>query len=266
MRATFKALVTLLGIAGGMLGTTPASAFLVDFDGVANSSNSSVQTYLNNLLGPGFVTVWGAVATQTYNGDGFVNRVPSGTYANQYMTLGYTNGATSPTDYAAPYTHLHSTQLVDKFITNVGNGPQSPHTAWGSNGDDKIVFIFRDPIYSLSFDWEIFPNGSCNQCAPGSAAYPDFSLRVGMQGSNSYVTYGPSLFPVSAPNGYPQGLGHFSTTFATGVTRIEFVDWPVKIGIDNLDPTRVPEPGALSLIGLALAALFASARRRVRLG
>lgn len=34
-------------------------AFIVDFYGVANRSNSSVQTYLNNRLGNGFVTVWG---------------------------------------------------------------------------------------------------------------------------------------------------------------------------------------------------------------
>lgn len=265
MKATYRALMMVAGVAGMLGGTTPALAFMVDFNGVANSSNSSVQTYLNNLLGNGFVTVYGATATQTYNGDGFVNKVPSGPYAGQYMTLGYTDGATSPTDYAAPYSHLHSTQVLDKFITNAGGGPQTPHTAWGSNGDDKIVFVFRDPIYSISFDWEIFPNGNCNQCAPGSSNYPDFSLRAGVQGSATYTNYAASLFPVSAPNGYPQGLGHFSTTFATGVTRLEFVDWPVMIGIDNLDPNRVPEPGALSLIGLALASL-ALIRRRVRFG
>jgi hypothetical protein len=61
----------------------------------------------------------------------------------------------------------------------------------------------------------------------------------------------------------PRGLGHFSTTFATGVTRVEFVDWPVKIGIDNLDPSRVPEPGTLALLGLPIAAV-ASTRRGAR--
>lgn len=65
----------------------------------------------------------------------------------------------------------------------------------------------------------------------GSLKYPDRSLRVGVQGSTTYTARRPSLFPVSAPNGSPQGLAHFSTTFATGVTRVEFVDWLEKIGI-----------------------------------
>jgi len=65
-----------------------------------------------------------------------------------------------------------------------------------------------------------------------------------------------------APNGFAQGIGTFSTTFASGVTRLEFVDWPQRIGIDRLDPTRVPEPGAISLLGLALITLVFARRRR----
>jgi MYXO-CTERM domain-containing protein len=81
-------------------------------------------------------------------------------------------------------------------------------------------------------------------------------------------TFGPGApnFPVTTvPNGFAQGIGHFSATFAQGVTRIEFVDWPQRIAIDRFDPilALVPEPETRSLVGLALVALvFARSRRR----
>ena len=84
----------------------------------------------------------------------------------------------------------------------------------------------------------------------------------------SYYTGDPNNdFPVlPGANGYPQGIGHFSTTFPSSVNYIEFVDWPPKIGVKNIDPTTVPEPGTLSLVGVVLAgfgfARTAIARRR----
>jgi hypothetical protein len=257
MKTVRGALMVLAGAAAFAAGT-PAFAFLVDFNGVSNSSNSSVQTYLDNLLGKDFVKVYGAVATQTYTGDNYVNRIPSGnTYAGQYMTLGYTDGAASPTDYGK----AHATTIVDKFLTNAGGEPTT-HTPWGSSGNDKIVMVFRDPLFNVSFDWEIFPNGSCGRCGATSLNYPDFQLWAGTDGASAatYI-YPASAFPVSAPNSYPQGLGHFSATFAQPVTRLEFVDWPVKIGIDNLDPNRVPEPGSIVLLGIGLAAVALRRRR-----
>jgi hypothetical protein len=127
------------------------------------------------------------------------------------------------------------------------------------------VFVFKNPIFNLSFDWEVFPNATCNPCSQGSAAYPDFKLWAGLNNGAKLHDFPAPLFPVSSPKVdsatfLPQGLGHFSTTFATGVTRVEFVDWPVKIGIDNLDPSRVPEPGTLALLGLPMAAVASTWR------
>ena len=56
----------------------PAAALPVfDFDGVqltnGTGNNAAVQTYLNSTVGTGIVTVYGAVAQRTYNGDGHAN-------------------------------------------------------------------------------------------------------------------------------------------------------------------------------------------------
>ncbi|HKC44186.1 MAG TPA: PEP-CTERM sorting domain-containing protein [Burkholderiales bacterium] len=240
------------------VGISPAAAVVLDFEGVALSggtgSNTAVQNYLNSVLGVGFVTVSGAVADQAYDGDGFVNKV-----SGRFVTLGTTNGATSPTDG----THFHAG--LDTFIRNAGSDISgTSNTPWGSTGNDKFVLVFRDPIYAISFDWEVFPDGTCGSCT-GGPNFPDFELRAGVNGAGAAAyTFGPGApFTVGvAPNGFAQGIGTFSTTFASGVTRLEFVDWPQRIGIDRLDPTRVPEPGAISLLGLALITLVFARRRR----
>lgn len=239
-----------------------AAGLLFDFDGLATTSgtgNARVQNYVNAIAGAGNVTVYGAVAERTYTGDGYVAKNTGG----QFLTLGTSDGATSPTDFGKL-----SSRTNDWFITNAGASTNS-NAPWGTAGVDKIVFVFKNPIFNLSFDWEVFPNATCNPCSPTSGNYPDFKLWAGVDGAASAAyAFGPASFPVSRPTVgsttfLPQGLGHFSTTFATGVTRVEFVDWPVKIGIDNLDPNRVPEPGTLALLGLGVAA-FEATRRSAR--
>jgi hypothetical protein len=252
-----------------MAAAAPAAAVVVDFEGVTltngTGNNAAVQSYLNGLLGPGFVTVYGAVADRAYDGDGHVNRNPNaGANFNRPVTLGTTNGATSPTDY----THFHPG--LDTFIRNVGTDGGS-NTAWGINpsgsvGRDKFVFVFSSPIHSVSFDWEVFPDGTCGSCT-GGPNFPDFELWAGVNGAASPLfTFGPGApnFPVTVPNGFAQGIGHFSASFAQGVTRLEFVDWPQRIGIDNFDSTtQVPEPATLALLAFALATLtFAQRRKR----
>ncbi len=240
--------------------TVPAAAIVVDFEGVTLTggigSNTAVQSYLDGVFGSGFVKVYGTVADRAYDGDGHANKDPS---SGRRVTLGTTDGATSPTDY----THFHPG--LDTFIRNVGTDGGT-NTAWGSLGNDKFVFVFKSPIYFVSFDWEVFPDGTCGTCT-GGANFPDFELWAGAQGAaNPLYTFGPGApnFPVTIPNNFAQGIGHFSTTFSQGVTRLEFVDWPQRIGIDRFDPVSVPEPETLSLVGLALAALaFARSRRRL---
>ena len=235
----------------------PAAALpLFDFDTVqltnGTGNNAAVQTYLNNTVGPGIVTVYGALAQRTYNGDGHANTAPSGPNSGRSVTLGTTNDATSPTDY----NHFHPG--YDTFITNAGG--DNPKSKYGTTGNEKIVFVFKSPIYNVSFDWEIFPDGACNKCNSTSPNYPDLELWAGTATTELY-DFDASYFTVSAPNGYPQGLGHFSADLPQGVTRLEFVDWPQMIGIDKLDPVSVPEPGTLPLLAIAVGGLALTRRR-----
>jgi hypothetical protein len=60
-----------------------------DFDGVhltnGTGNNAAVQTYLDSTVGTGIVTVYGAVAQQTYNGDGHASTDPSGPNRGRWL-------------------------------------------------------------------------------------------------------------------------------------------------------------------------------------
>jgi PEP-CTERM motif len=61
----------------------------------------------------------------------------------------------------------------------------------------------------------------------------------------------------------PQLIGTWSGQLS-GVTRLDFIDWPATIGIDNLVVDPVPEPSTLLLTGSALASGLVWLRSRRR--
>lgn len=153
----------------------------------------------------------------------------------------------------------------DTFIRNVSG----PH----------FTFDFGSSfhIYSISFDWEIFPDGTCfrgpgdsaatRACAaagPTNANWPDFDLYV--DGSSTAVFSRVAVATGVNPN-YPQAIGTSGTFILSGAHFLDFVDWPATIAIDNLvingcrdtstvlcvPPVLVPEPSSLPLVGLGLA-------------
>lgn len=244
-----------------------ADILMLDFNSIGAGNNGKVQTYLNNTAGVGSITVQGAVANKTYNGDGYVFKDAYG-IRETLGTSEYVNGVLVPNSID------RRNLIYDTYLYNVG-GEGMTHTAYGTAGDDKIVFDFETAIYAISFDWEIFPNSACqhpgewNGCGPRrtDSNMPDFQLWAGTASQKSYDrhtgdVYGSFPIVTNANNDYPQGMGHFSTTFASGVTHVEFVDWPVRIGIDNLQVRRLPEPATLALLGLQLLALGVTRRRR----
>jgi hypothetical protein len=274
-----KLIAAVWVISGATISAYGASVTF-DFNNLSNGDgNATIQSKMNLLLGAGqSVTVGsGAVADNSYTGDGHVvGPKVGGVYVP--LTLANTNGAVSSALPATPNGSL------DTFLRNVG-GESSPN--------DRITMIFSGlTISSVSFDYEIFPDGSCP--VAGCSTYPDFTFgttdptthvftsiftKSAVDVSTTNTTYtnspcgsaGASLTNPCVPGTEtaPQYLGTSGVISVGGATELDFIDWPATIGIDNLvinfssssTPAPVPEPGSLVLLGTVASALFVMKRK-----
>jgi hypothetical protein len=182
----------------------------------------------------------------------------------------------------------------DGFVVGPTLGPD---TFIRNLGSDHFTMDFGSSfhIYSISFDWEIFPDGSCYRSGTadtsGHAAcanagpiasntnWPDFDLFVNHGATAVFSRVAVATAGAAAGSNYPQAIGTSGTINLAGVNFLDFVDWPATIAIDNLvingcrdtadrlcvPPLKVPEPSPLPLLGAGLAAmLFAMRRRTIR--
>jgi len=85
---------------------------------------------------------------------------------------------------------------------------------------------------------------------------PVFGKVLGVQPGNPGASYLHSPNSGSVNNEKaPQYLGTSIYVPLNGVTKLEFVDWPATIGVDNLKTTnQVPEPGSIVVLGSSLLA------------
>ena len=245
-----------------------ATSITLDFNSLASGApssggvgaNASIQNYMNSVLGCQCVTVTGAVADRTDNGEGFVVGPGGGSTS---LTLGTSDNATASNSNSV----LNGG--YDTFIANTND--QSSQI---SNAID-IKFgggYYLDGI--LSFDYEIFPDGTANQP-------PDFIFKA-LSGPTVLATWtrlgvtpgttdGTATHSPKSGSSQSEQNQQFIGTWSGSlddVTELQFIDWPATVALDNLTingATPVPEPGSLVLFGTGLVAVSRTIRtRRIR--
>lgn len=232
-------------------GTVKAD-FTFNFSGLSdNASNASVQTYMQGVVGgAGTITVTGAVASTSYNGDGRV--------------VGPGSGATSAT--LATW-NLQTTAFLASVRPFIMNN-QGESSNGGDPHSDHIKLAFSGGLHvsGISFDFEVFPDAGALPPNPA----PDFGLvtnlgtvftQLGIAPgtASSYSaswTHSP-FHGSSVSETAPQFLGHYSNSnLGAGITDISFYDWPAHVGVTNvtfMTPGIVtPEPATWILLACGI--------------
>jgi hypothetical protein len=237
----------------------------------------------NNLIGPSVPgTTWNNAAIQSY----LQGIVPDITVQGSMGVVNYDGEG-----------HVVGPNGVAKTLNSIENNKAFLTTM--PNVSSEIVFQFATTkIYKISFDYEIFPdgttsNGLTSPPPPANTNWPDFTFKA--DGQQIFHTYGAVPgHTQSANNGNPYanpyagtyGVGGYTKSansstelspqfvgytgdifFPNGVQKLEFIDWPPRIGIGNihLETSSVPEPASLILMSCGLAGLAIGAIRRNRL-
>jgi hypothetical protein len=254
--ASLRRLIPGLAVAASLLATGVAPAAPITFNFTSfntNDSNATISSLLSTQAGS-TVTVTGAQVNNNYTGDGHVTGPVIGGNVVPW-TLSDTGGTvTNPT---AP-TVANPTQV--SYLANAnGLGPNGTSTA--------ITMAFSVPVYSVQFDFEIFPDGTWNPANP-TQNIPDFEFSATDSGNHNapmeyngnlvaspWIVYGvspgstdsylpgnPTTYTHSTVSGtgsaenVPQliGVATFQFSSTDAATTLSFADWPATIGISNL--------------------------------
>jgi hypothetical protein len=273
-----RALLAATSFAFGVTASAYAGPVVFNFNSLADgANNTAIQTYMDGLLtGGASVTVYsGASASRTYTGDGHVVGPTNGSGVTTSLTLGNTEGLKADSTNG---TSANATAgAADTFLINNNT------SGTGNSAGDRIVMSFNNFTIAagstISYDYEIFPNGTCPGGAGGcSGGVPTFTFAINGTTDQTFTGVAPAssaLYYKNSPTmtgeTAPQALGTavFTVTSALVNPTLAFIDWPVTIGVDNLTITPpvtttagAPEPATLVLFGTGAVALL---RRRRRL-
>jgi hypothetical protein len=263
----------------GTAAVASATSVTFNFNSLGeNATSSAIASYMNSVLSTAgctgcSVTVTGAVADTTYDGENHVTGPGTG-LATKSLTLGTSDGATASNTTStlnAGYDTFLAT--TNDASTNISSQITMKFSGFTING-------------SASFDYEIFPNGTCTALPCGSNT-PDFKFEAGTNsnGTDPFVTtFGTNgtqlgVTPgttngntnnsqLSTSEASPQFIGTWSGSLSN-VNELDFVDWPETIGVDNLSvswntgtQSPVPEPFSVVLLGTIVGGI--ALRKKLR--
>jgi hypothetical protein len=257
----------------------------------ASSIASQLTTQLHTVCPTCSVTmsVGGAVVDEAYNGEGYAVGPTSGSNVVS-ETLGDTPGNQTVYSSAAQstasnatgaglagigafgnsqytYSALHSEGFTNNFLANT--------TDSGSHQiSNEITLQFHGlTVNGASFNFEIFPSATAGGFtfeAGNNTNGTDTTIYTQSGVTPSGGTDGSSTHSPNSGSGTTetntQYIGNWSGTFSSS-TELDFVDWPVTIGVDNLTITYtppVPEPGSVVLLGTVALGALLIARRKLR--
>jgi hypothetical protein len=267
------------------LTSSPAAAGSITFDfngpALGDGKNSTyIKNYMNGVLsanwGPAFaVTGLAGAASETNN-----------SYTGDNHVVGHKFG---------PLNKMTSMTLGNSEHARAQGLPGELGTINALAGDgyifnsaaDMFWMEFNFPIQSVSFDYQIFPNGSCanpNDNSPTNnptgtcSRWPDFKFKAGVPGDMDLYIHsfgqdpsdpdyqGYKNSPIRPNLNYWEKAPQLLTVSGLIVlnqpsTRLEFWDWPERVGIDNL-VISTPEPASFLFVGAGALLVGLATRRR----
>lgn len=261
----------------GTAAVASATSVTFNFNSLGENANSSaIASYMNSVLSTAgctgcSVTVTGAVADTTYDGENHATGPSSiGSLATKSLTLGTSDGATA-SNLTSSLNPGYDTFLAttNDASTNISSQITMKFSGFTING-------------AASFDYEIFPNGSCPS-ASNCSSTPDFKFDTnGNSPVNSFGTNGiqygvtpgttngnTNNSQLSTSEASLQYIGSWSGNLSNA-SELDFIDWPETIGVDNLSvswntttqQSPVPEPFSVVLLGTIVGGI--ALRKKIR--